>query len=118
MLPDMHVFACSDDHYSVIDQPTIDESEEKDYYHLLNLQADESVYHDLCTFKLMAPIFPVQPVEKRDYSIRELVETEKNFIEALNLVKRYFVRPLSTMLSEDDKKTIFFGIKVKFWNLR
>ncbi|XP_065564856.1 protein vav-like isoform X3 [Artemia franciscana] len=98
-----------DDHYSVIDQPTIDESEEKDYYHLLNLQADESVYHDLCTFK--APIFPVQPVEKRDYSIRELVETEKNFIEALNLVKRYFVRPLSTMLSEDDKKTIFFGIK-------
>ena len=57
MLPDMHVFACSDDHYSVIDQPTIDESEEKDYYHLLNLQADESVYHDLCTFKVCLAFF-------------------------------------------------------------
>ena len=52
------------------------------------------------------------PVDKRDFSICELIETEKNYIDALNMIKNNFIVPLSKYLSEDEKKYIFFGIEV------
>ena len=52
------------------------------------------------------------PVEKRDYSINEIVDTEKNYIEALAMIKTKFIRPLSNVLKEEDKKCIFYGIEV------
>lgn len=50
--------------------------------------------------------------EKRDYVKGELLETESNYIDALNMVKKHFMKPLSNVLKEDDRKIIFFGVKV------
>jgi guanine nucleotide exchange factor VAV len=53
-------------------------------------------------------------VVKREYSIRELVESEKRYIEALGMIKSNFIGPLSAVLREDEKKCIFHGIEVFF----
>lgn len=51
------------------------------------------------------------PLAKRDYCIRELVETEKNYIEALNMIMRHFVRPCKKILRSDYRRIIFKHIK-------
>jgi len=33
-----------------------------------------------------------QPKEKRDYCIRELIETEGNYVDALNMLRKNFIR--------------------------
>nr|CAD7403712.1 unnamed protein product [Timema cristinae] len=51
-------------------------------------------------------------LEKRDYVIKELVETEKNYVDVLATVQRSFMRPLSSFIREEDMKAIFSGMKV------
>ena len=56
-------------------------------------------------FLLQAPYPPQQlPVDQREYCIRELVESEKRYVEALGMIKTNFIRPLSTVLNQDEKK--------------
>ena len=57
---------------------------------------------------------PVAPLDKRDYAIREIVETEKNYLNALTMILKRFFRPLSDVMAEEDHKVIFFGIEVLF----
>lgn len=52
--------------------------------------------------------------EKRDYVIKELVETEKNYVDVLTTLHRCFMRQLNNLLREEDMKVIFGGIKVSF----
>lgn len=40
------------------------------------------------------------------------MESEKRYIEALDMIKTNFKVPLSTVLREDEKKSIFYGIEV------
>lgn len=72
------------------------------------------IYEDIVQYK-PAKNLPasqaVLPVEKRDYCIKELIETEKNYIEALNMIIKHFMRPLKTALKPDVRKTIFMNIK-------
>lgn len=53
-------------------------------------------------------------LEKRDYVINELVETERNYLDVLGGLQRSFMRPLATVIKEDDFKIIFAYIKVRF----
>jgi len=55
---------------------------------------------------------PVTLREKRDYVKGELLETEGNYIEALNMLKKKFMKPLQSLIKDDDWKIVFFGIKV------
>uniref|UniRef100_T1KFD3 Protein vav n=1 Tax=Tetranychus urticae TaxID=32264 RepID=T1KFD3_TETUR len=82
---------------------------------------EEDIYEDLCYVTLRigkdvleedeTSIIDSTPLENRDYCIRELVETEKNYVEALNMIIRHFVRPLKKILDAKDKKIIFNHIK-------
>ncbi|EEC19102.1 Rho guanine nucleotide exchange factor, putative, partial [Ixodes scapularis] len=54
---------------------------------------------------------PAAPLEKRDYCIKELIETEKNYIEALNMITRDFMRPLKDVLTPEENEVIFKHIK-------
>lgn len=40
------------------------------------------------------------------------MESEKRYIEALNMIKTNFIVPLSSVLREDEKKCVFHGIEV------
>ncbi|PZC79600.1 hypothetical protein B5X24_HaOG216124 [Helicoverpa armigera] len=50
-------------------------------------------------------------LEKRDYVIRELVDTENNYVDVLSKIIKYFLRPLMPYLKPQDMQVIFFGIK-------
>ncbi|CAM1314469.1 VAV2 (predicted) [Pycnogonum litorale] len=74
---------------------------------------EEDIYEDLCyvTFRFSeVHSAPLAPVEKRDFCIKELVETEKNYVEALNMIIKYFMRPLKTVIRPEDRKIIFTHI--------
>lgn len=51
-------------------------------------------------------------LEKRDYVIRELVDTECNYVDVLSKIIKYFLRPLTPYLKPQDMQVIFFGVKV------
>ncbi|XP_035216160.1 protein vav-like isoform X3 [Stegodyphus dumicola] len=76
---------------------------------------EEDIYEDLCYVTLrmreVSASQTVHPVEKRDYCIKELIETEKNYIEALNMIIKHFMRPLKSVLTTDVRKVIFMNIK-------
>jgi RhoGEF domain len=50
--------------------------------------------------------------EQRDFVIKELLETENNYLEVLNALKYKFMQPLEKYLSKDELRTIFPTIKV------
>lgn len=50
---------------------------------------------------------------KRHYCIKELIDTEWNYLETLKWIKLWFMDPLSGKLSKADKETIFLGIEVR-----
>ncbi|XP_073981108.1 vav guanine nucleotide exchange factor isoform X2 [Rhodnius prolixus] len=88
-----------------------------EYAHYDTHVRNEEIYQDLCSVdKRSTPtLFVASAVnhsfEKRDFVINELIETEKNYIDVLNTLQRYFIRPLSNVLKEEDIKIIFGGIK-------
>lgn len=53
-----------------------------------------------------------QTLEKRDYVIKELVETEKNYIEVLQNLQKYFMRPLQSQILAKEHSIIFGNIRV------
>ena len=51
-----------------------------------------------------------EPKDKYDYCLKELLETEANYVDVLNMLRRNFIRTISKM-KDSDKKTIFMNIK-------
>ncbi|CAK1548053.1 unnamed protein product [Leptosia nina] len=85
---------------------------------------DEEIYHDLCVVKGPAREPPAphpiaftalasssHSLEKRDYVIRELVDTECNYVDVLSKIIKYFLKPLMQCLKPQDMQIIFFGVK-------
>ncbi|XP_050546450.1 protein vav [Daktulosphaira vitifoliae] len=77
---------------------------------------NEEIYHDLCAINNRSPIVqdPVvtqQSIEKRDYVINELVETEKNYVDVLQTLIKCFIKPLSKIMKDNDFSVIFQGVK-------
>ena len=78
---------------------------------------DEVIYEDLCSFKNSSSSRRMQkelanfvPKEKRDYCIKELVETEGNYVDVLNMLRKCFIKNITT-IKDADKKTVFMNIK-------
>ncbi|GFY35885.1 guanine nucleotide exchange factor VAV3 [Trichonephila clavipes] len=84
-------------------------------YTLADEEREEAydVYEDIIQYKPSKNVSAshVHPVEKRDYCIKELIETEKNYIEALNMIIKHFMRPLKNTLVADVRKVIFMNIE-------
>ena len=75
----------------------------------------EDIYEDLCRFnsrneQLHSEIQNLQPKEKRDFILKELFETESNYVDVLNMLRKHFIRPIVT-IKDADKKIIFMNIK-------
>ncbi|XP_050553592.1 protein vav isoform X2 [Spodoptera frugiperda] len=75
----------------------------------------EEIYEDLCYVKFTSATPELatssHSLEKRDYVIRELVDTENNYVDVLSKIIKYFLRPLMPYLKPQDMQVIFFGIK-------
>ncbi|XP_057659066.1 protein vav-like isoform X1 [Diorhabda carinulata] len=73
---------------------------------------EEEVYGDLCYVTLASPLpEQPQPTEKRDFVIKELLDTEKNYVDVLEKLRKNFMLPLTNQMSPEHHMTVFFKIK-------
>jgi len=97
------------------DDPSDTVTGDEEYGSYYSSIRNEEIYQDLCAMGRRAepqiPSAVVHSFEKRDYVIKELLETEKNYVDVLASLQRHFMKPLSNMLREEDMKVIFGGIK-------
>ncbi|ETN62834.1 vav1, partial [Anopheles darlingi] len=73
----------------------------------------EKVYQDLCLPNVSRNQLATSSnnLEQRDFVIKELLDTEKNYLEALNALKLVFMKPLEKLLPKEDIRAIFPCIK-------
>lgn len=85
-----------------------------DYLKLIILKLiflqEEDIYEDLCAFKKDGSLSDFVPKEKRDYCLKELVETEAKYLEVLNMLKNHFIKAPSLTLKDHEKKMIFMNV--------
>lgn len=55
--------------------------------------------------------------EQRDYVIRELIDTESNYLDVLNALKTKFMAPLERYLNPEEIKLIFPRIRVSLYHI-
>uniref|UniRef100_A0A182PTW4 Protein vav n=1 Tax=Anopheles epiroticus TaxID=199890 RepID=A0A182PTW4_9DIPT len=70
----------------------------------------EEVYQDLCSIQNASRnqlASSSNNLEQRDFVIKELLDTEKNYLEALNALKYIFMQPLEKLLSKEEIRAIF-----------
>lgn len=53
----------------------------------------------------------MMPVNFRDHCVRELIETESNYVHALDMILKSFAKPLECLLKRDENQLIFGHIK-------
>nr|CAI5840057.1 unnamed protein product [Callosobruchus analis] len=66
-------------------------------------------YRDLCVKS--SPLEQPPTFEKRDFVIKELLDTEKNYVDVLNKLKKNFMQPLINQMKPEHHSTVFFKIK-------
>ncbi|XP_050296677.1 protein vav isoform X2 [Anthonomus grandis grandis] len=68
----------------------------------------EEIYQDLLVVRSSVE----EPIrEKRDFVIKELLDTEKNYVDVLNKLKMSFMMPLQGLMKTEDHTTVFHKIK-------
>ncbi|XP_056010758.1 proto-oncogene vav-like isoform X33 [Ostrea edulis] len=90
----------------------LDDNEE--IYDHVYQEDDDEIYEDLCTRRhrresSVSELPP--PVTKRDYCVKELHDTEKNYVDALRMVQQHFIKPLKDIISSADREVIFAHIE-------
>ncbi|XP_074653804.1 guanine nucleotide exchange factor VAV3-like isoform X2 [Tubulanus polymorphus] len=71
------------------------------------MEEEQDIYEDLCSCRAQQPSPTEEPKSKRDYCVKELVETEKNYVDALNMIMTHFMRPLRGIIPQGDRDVIF-----------
>ncbi|SPP88665.1 protein vav isoform X2 [Drosophila guanche] len=74
---------------------------------------EEEVYQDLCALHRTSRSQTASSTsfEQRDYVIRELIDTESNYLDVLNALKLKFMGPLERHLNQDELRIIFPRIR-------
>lgn len=61
--------------------------------------------------KLNSAAMTTLPVQFRDHCVSELIETESNYVQALNMIINSFAKPLEPLLRREDNQVLFGHIK-------
>ncbi|XP_021378653.1 guanine nucleotide exchange factor VAV2-like isoform X7 [Mizuhopecten yessoensis] len=75
---------------------------------------DEKIYDDLCSINLNSISQPSElppPVTKLDYCVKEIHDTEKNYVDALTMLVQHFTKPLRDVIPATDRDVIFAHIE-------
>lgn len=56
-------------------------------------------------------------LEKRDFVIKELIDTERNYVDVLFKLKKNFMKPLQGILDEESHSIVFYKVSVSTLNL-
>lgn len=64
------------------------------------------------TFQSSPSLIIQTPIDKRNCSINELIETERKYVEDIDLIISKFMIPMNNVLKKEEKDSIFFSIEV------
>jgi len=82
------------------------------YY--MTIDQEEDIYEDLCAFKKddssKLDCEKFVPKEKRDYCLKELLETEAKYVEVLQMLRDFFIQSPILNFKDHDKEVIFMNI--------
>ncbi|XP_032597195.1 protein vav isoform X1 [Drosophila grimshawi] len=96
-------------------EPAHGNEHEYAYINDIYSEDDEKVYEDLCYVTFQSKVKPettsATSFEQRDYVIRELIDTESNYLDVLNALKAKFMLPLERHLNQDELRLIFPRIR-------
>ncbi|XP_021378636.1 guanine nucleotide exchange factor VAV2-like isoform X5 [Mizuhopecten yessoensis] len=99
----------------------LDDNEE--IYDKVYQDDDEEIYEDLCARRHKRGSHPVTspeqllpselppPVTKLDYCVKEIHDTEKNYVDALTMLVQHFTKPLRDVIPATDRDVIFAHIE-------
>ncbi|XP_065932650.1 guanine nucleotide exchange factor VAV3 isoform X11 [Magallana gigas] len=90
----------------------LDDNEE--IYDHVYQEDDDEIYEDLCSTRNRRESSISElpaPVTKRDYCIKELHDTEKNYVDALRMIHLKFSKPLKDIILKTDRDVIFAHIE-------
>ncbi|XP_076436797.1 proto-oncogene vav-like isoform X3 [Babylonia areolata] len=91
-----------------------DLEDQEDIYDTVYQEDEEKIYDDLCYRpdpKRQTLVSPLQPKTKRDHCIKELLDTEKNYVDVLEMLVTHFIKPLQSHLNSQDMEIIFVCIE-------
>ncbi|OQV19931.1 Protein vav [Hypsibius exemplaris] len=97
-----------------IDDGPVDDGEELFDARLTETsRTEDHIYQDLCYDKLpiRRPEDLPEPRDKREFCIRELLDTERNYLTALEMIVDKFLKPIKDGLTGDDILTVFINIE-------
>ncbi|CAG9815552.1 unnamed protein product [Phaedon cochleariae] len=69
----------------------------------------EEIYQDLCVDRSFVEQPPTR--EKRYFVIKELLDTENNYVDVLSKLKKNFMQPLLKQMKPEQHHVVFFKIK-------
>ncbi|XP_013411702.1 protein vav isoform X3 [Lingula anatina] len=85
-------------------------------------EGEQEIYEDLCSLRgrttrrrkererdQLEQGF--EPKTKREHCLKELIETEKNYVEALQMIKTFFIHPLKNIIPSPNHELIFKHIE-------
>ncbi|KAL5012535.1 hypothetical protein ScPMuIL_011086 [Solemya velum] len=97
----------------------LDDNEE--LYDSVYQDDDDEIYQVLCSDKQRRPspsstqaLGLPPPTTKRDYCVKELLDTEKNYVDALRMMVTKFIKPLRNVITQQDREAIFSNIEKLF----
>lgn len=110
--PDTRPLTTEHDYYNTLEDLATDLPDD-DVYSKGTQDDNQQIYEDLCSLKRksnsqtgMPP-----PITKRDHCVKELVDTEKNYVEALQMMINHFSKPLRNVLTTQEREIIFAHIE-------
>ncbi|XP_078325478.1 guanine nucleotide exchange factor VAV3-like isoform X4 [Crassostrea virginica] len=94
---------------------THDLDDNEEIYDHVYQEDDDEIYEDLCSTRRHRRESSISelppPVTKRDYCVKELHDTEKNYLEALRMIHMHFQKPLKDFIPQADREVIFAHIE-------
>ncbi|ESO96003.1 hypothetical protein LOTGIDRAFT_159983 [Lottia gigantea] len=89
--------------------------QEEIYDSVQNDNDDDEIYNDVIQLqkdnrRLSTQSLP-PPTCKREHCIKELIDTEKNYVDALNMIVVHFIKKLTTVLNVQERGIIFGNIE-------
>ncbi|XP_067941211.1 guanine nucleotide exchange factor VAV2-like isoform X2 [Watersipora subatra] len=108
-----------DDIYKNLEELTLSDMPDEDIYGPVSTDGErEQIYEDLCSFKprgrasIASQVARGVDKTKTDFCVEEILETEKNYVHALQMITEKFIRHLElTILTKDLIPTIFTNIE-------
>ncbi|KAI6174130.1 hypothetical protein M3Y98_01156500 [Aphelenchoides besseyi] len=97
------------------DEPSVDEVPQSTSFDIYGKQHEEEIYNSLIYHRAgpteqLNKYAEFKPRDKRQYGLKELLDTETNYCATLKTIVDHFYRPMGVVLGTTDHKVIFQNI--------